>query len=428
MTYLPPICRMGLLVALTLGTTANAENWPQYLGLNRDGISPETGLARSWPEGGPKSLWNVPVGEGYGGPAIFNGEVYILDRVNIKTPDEAADVLRVIALDTGEELWRVSHDAPGETSHNGSRTPPTVTESHVYAVGLTGWLYCIDRKSREIAWSRNLKEEFPPAFKLMWGYAQSPTVDGDSLILAPQSNDAFLASFDKNNGELKWKTEPFGAPGYASPRVTTLAGTKQVVILSVGRHGGAAGYDFNTGKELWTYNGWNCRIPIAPVTVLPDNRVFITGEYGSGSAMIRVTQSDGAFNVEELYKVKDAESQIHPPIPFEDHLYLNSNGNKRNDGMICMTEGGEILWKTRDNRDLPRFERGSLILADGLIYNLDGRRGTLHLIEPSPEGYKELAQAAVLDGSKIWAPMALSDGKLVLRSQSEMKCLDLRGN
>ena len=94
--------------------------------------------------------------------------------------------------------------------------------------------------------------------------------------------------------------------------------------------------------------------------------------------------------------------------------------------MICMTLDGKLLWRTRDSRDLPRFERGSLILADGMIISLDGKTGILHLVEPSPEGYMELARAQIFNGSKMWSPMALTDGKLLLRDQEQMKCLDLR--
>ena len=421
--------RLALMSALSFALvlpSAHAADWPQLLGPDRSGVSSETGLARSWPEGGPETLWTVPVEEGYGGPAIRDGEVFVLDRIDLDTPDEAKDVLRVLSLATGEELWRFTHEAPGETSHNGSRTPPTVTDSHVHAVGLTGWLYCIDRETHELTWSLALQDEYPPASNLNWGYAQSPVIDGDVLLVAPQSREGFVVSLNKDTGKLNWKTERHGSPGYSSPRVLTLAGTKQVVMITGAGKGGVIGYDFDTGEELWNYDGWHCKIPIPHATPLPGDRLFITGEYGAGSAMIRVTNDGSGYEVRELYTTDEVETQIHPPIPYQGHLYLNCNGNSRNEGMMCITEGGNIRWKTRDDRSLPRFERGSLIMADELILNLDGRKGTLHLIEPSPESYQELAQAEVLDGSKIWAPLALSDGRLVLRSQSEMKCLDLR--
>ena len=138
---------------------------------------------------------------------------------------------------------------------------------------------------------------------------------------------------------------------------------------------------------------------------------------------------NGKFTVTELFKTNECGSQIQQPILFENHLYLNSNSNEREDGMMCLTLDGVVKWKTRESRFSwfsDTFERGPLLLADGLIFNLDGKKGILHLIQPSPEEFKELAQVKILGGKQIWSPMALSQGKLVLRSQSEMKCLDVK--
>jgi hypothetical protein len=105
---------------------------------------------------------------------------------------------------------------------------------------------------------------------------------------------------------------------------------------------------------------------------------------------------------------------------------MNSNSNERKDGMLCLTLDGQVKWKTAESWSSTMFGLGNLILADNLILNLDGDKGILHLIEPSPDGYKELAQASIFGGKEIWAPMALSDGKLLLRNQQEMKCLDIK--
>ena len=182
------------------------------------------------------------------------------------------------------------------------------------------------------------------------------------------------------------------------------------------------------GRLLWSYDNWNCKIPIPNATPLPDNRLFITGEYGAGSAMIQVARQGADFRVKELFTTDQVGSQIHQPLVIENALYANSNGNRRRDGMICMTLDGTVKWRTEDNRALPSFERGNLLFADGMILNLDGNTGILHLISPSQSGYVEIAQAKVLDGKKIWSPMALSNGKLVVRSQSEMKCLNLKAS
>jgi len=362
------------------------------------------------------------LGEGFGGPVIRADVLFLLDRV-----DDQQDVLRCIALDSGEERWSCAYESPGSVSFDGSRAAPTVTDAHVYAVGLMGQFYCVSRETHEIVWRKNLADAFPPVSQLKWGYAQSPALYKNLVLVAPQSEDAFVVAFDQASGEQVWATETLGEAGYSSPLVVTLDGIDQVVMISAGDSGGVTGISLDDGKVLWRYDNWHCSIPIPQATPIPDNRLFITGEYGAGSAMLRIQrQEDGSLGVEELWKSDECESQIHQPLLFENHLFLNSNGNKRNDGMACVTLEGKLLWRTRDGDELPRFERGGLLLSGDLILNMDGKTGILHLIAPSPEGYRELARAQIFEGEKMWAPLALSDGKLVLRSQEEMKCLDLR--
>jgi hypothetical protein len=189
-----------------------------------------------------------------------------------------------------------------------------------------------------------------------------------------------------------------------------------------------AGVSLKDGKILWTYRGWSNRFPIPYPVSLSDDRLLVTGGYGSGSVMLKVTKKGSSHEIIELFKLdqKELGLQIHQPIVYKGHLYANNNGNEHREGLICMTLDGKVLWRSSDNRKQPKFERGNLLMADGLIVDLDGKKGSLHLIDPSPEGYKELAQAQVLSGKMMWSPMAISQGKLLLRSQEEMKCVDLR--
>ncbi|MBI2433499.1 MAG: PQQ-binding-like beta-propeller repeat protein [Candidatus Hydrogenedentes bacterium] len=400
---------------------AQSEDWPQHLGPNRNGHSGETGLAKSWPETGPKALWTFPLGIGFAGPAIRDGEVYLLDRVN-----DEKDVLRCFALDTGQELWNFESPAPGKISHNGSRTVPTVDETHIYTVGMLGKFYALSRTTHQAVWQKDLAAEYPPVDGLTWGYAQSPSLYKNLVIVAPQNESAFVVAFDKETGDVVWKTGGVGVAGYSTPVIHPLVGMDQVVMVSGGPSGGVMGLSVEEGRQLWRYEGWHCKYPIPHATLLPEDRLFITGEYGAGSALIQIKRDGDAFTVTELALLPDVESQIHPPLLIKDHLYLNCNGNRRNDGMACLDLEGKVLWKTKDTPGAPMFERGGLIFADGMILNFDGKTGILHLIDPSPDGYKELARAQIFDSREMWSPMALSGGKLVLRSQNELKCLDLK--
>lgn len=409
-------------VTLLFPLSSSVADWPQMAGPNRNNISDETGIARAWPEGGPKVLWTVSLGAGFGSPSIKDGKVYVLDR-----PDDTKDVLRVFNLHTGEELWSFPYDAPGSVSYEGSRTAPTIDGNRIYFVGAFGHFHCLDLETRQPLWKKNIREDFgedTPG----WGVAQAPSIYKDLVIVAPQAQDAGVVAYNKETGELVWKTPMQGSLGYSTPVIATLCGVDQVVMVTAGDVG-ASGISLVDGSLLWQYSRWKCKIPIPYATALPDDRLFITGGYGAGSAMIQLRHINGKFTVTELFKTNECGSQIQQPILFENHLYLNSNSNEREDGMMCLTLDGVVKWKTRESRFSwfsDTFERGPLLLADGLIFNLDGKKGILHLIQPSPEEFKELAQVKILGGKQIWSPMALSQGKLVLRSQSEMKCLDVK--
>lgn len=413
------------LVCIVLGTLGAAADWPQFQGPNRDGASPEKGLARAWPAEGPRVVWSFPLGPGYAGPSVRDGEVYLLDRLRNRQ-----DVMRCIDLATGKELWNFGYDAPGETGHNGSRTPPTIDEGHVYSVGLTGHLYCIDRKSHQPVWSKDLLAVFGVEMPA-WGVAQAPSLYGDLVIVAPQAQDAYVVAFNKGTGDIVWKTPLPCLVGYTTPVVTKVAGVDQVLMIGACKKGGGVpgkvvGLSPKDGSILWTYDGYQCFYPIPYPTTLPDDRLFITGGYRAGSAMIQVKQDNGAFAVKEIFKTAECGSQIHQPLFYGGHLYVNSNSNEREDGMMCLTLDGQIKWKTGESWSSTTFERGGMILVDGMILALDGKTGKLHMVEPSPEGYKELANAKIFEGKEIWAPLALSQGKLLVRNQEEMKCLDVK--
>lgn len=410
----------GLLLSVSAGA-----DWTQMGGPNRDNVSPEKGLARTWPEGGPKVLWTLPVSGGYGAPAVSGNEAYLLDRLG-----EQQEVLRCIDVNTGKELWNFAYDAPGEVSHNGTRTVPTVDDKYVYSVGMMGNFHCIDRKTHQPVWNKNLIAEFNVEGP-RWGFAQAPSLYKDLVIVAPQAPDAFVVAFKRETGDVVWRSAGLGLVGYVAPVVATLCGVDQVVMIGASskdgtKLGSVAGISIEDGSALWSYAGWQCYLPIPFPTALPGDRLFITGGYKAGSAMIQIKRENGKFAVQELFKTDMCGSQLHQPILFQDHLYMNSNSNEREDGMLCLTLDGQVKWKSHDVAEAPTFERGALLFADNMFFDLDGKTGILHLIAPSPDGLKVAATVPILSGKEIWAPMALSEGKLFVRSQSEMKCLDVK--
>ena len=208
---------------------------------------------------------------------------------------------------------------------------------------------------------------------------------------------------------------------HSSVMPATLGGVKQYLY---GTLKGPLGVAAKDGKLLWEF-GRKFNVAVAPSPVaVNDELVFMTGSYDAGSVMVRVRRSGDAFKAEGVFDMKNNEwnSEVHTPIVYKGHLF--AVGKKRRGLFTCMSPDGKEVWTSSGKAT---FGLGSFLLADGMFFVLDGDSGKLRLIEASTTGYNELTSAQVLGGQEVWGPMALSDGKLVLRDLSKMICLDVRG-
>ncbi|UCC98951.1 MAG: PQQ-binding-like beta-propeller repeat protein [Phycisphaerales bacterium] len=432
-------CVVVTIMAMT--TCAVGADWPQYLGPNRNSTSDETGLLRSWPAEGPKVLWIFDLGPGYGGAAVSDGKVYLLDRIAGRQ-----DVLRCLDLNSGAELWSFAYDARGTLSHKGSRSTPAIDGNTIYTCGSFGDVYCIDVRTGKPVWSKNVWKDHGGGKLPEWGICQNPLIHGELLILASQTKKVGIVAYDKTTGEIRWASPALpGMLGYVTPIVADIGGRDQVVMITAtsrrergGRSAPAGGWgdgdddgadsvtlgiDIRDGRTLWTYKGWQCRIPIPQVTDVGGGQLFISGGYMAGSAMIEIRKKGAGYVVEELYTTQDFGTHVHPPVIYKGHFYGHCTTNSRRDGMACLSLDGKLQWKTGRS---PVFDKGGFILADDLILSVDGREGILYLIEPTPEGFRPLASADLLDTQECWGPLALADGKLLIRDQKQIKCVAVR--
>ena len=443
-----------LVVAPVVCRGSHAADWPQYLGPERNSTSPEKGLRRSWPQNGPEVLWTVKVGRGYGGPAVMDGKVYLLDR-----DDAVGDKLRCFTLADGKEEWSFAYDAPGSVMFPGSRSVPTVDGHHVYTCGHNGDLHCIDVNTRKPVWKANVWTDFggkpsrgergfgrpqPGSFPI-WAITQNPLVHGDLLIVASQAPEAGVVAYDKLKGNVKWKTAALGYVGYVTPSIVKIDRQDQLVMVTPSTNpfirsnpnennlGKFVGMEPSTGKILWTYDKWNCHISVPCALDAGENRVLVVGGYELGATMVKVEKKGDGYVANELFTTEDFGDQTKPPILHNGHFYAQYGTNSRQDGLTCMSMDGKVLWKTKHS---PSFDKGSMILADGLILATDGE-SKVYLIDPDPKEFKALASAELLAvagssasgnrrriaDSENWAPMALSRGRLLIRDHGEMKCI-----
>ncbi len=438
-----PILALALCLPVS---SAISSDWPYFAGPERLATSSETGLNLNWGEKGPPVLWNLDLNEGFGGAAIVGEEVFFLDRILGET-----DQLRCVSLKDGSELWKFEYTSEGRLPHPGSRGVPTVESDAVYFTSGLSHVHRINRKTHEADWTVNIAEKYN-ADSPKWGWAQSPLVVGDILIAAAMGPEVGLVGLNKKTGEEVWTTEQIGH-SHSTPTVLTLDGVEQVLFVSRA-HDGDVGVvisvDPKSGKTLWKTDAYFNKIPIPFATKIDEERVYMTGGYDCGSCMLKVEHDGGNWKVTKLWEIIQG-TQMHPPFLIDDHLYFlaNENSNHKGDaratgGLACMDLDGKIVWQTGAE---PFMGRGGSLLVDGKILVQDGETGYLRVFEVSPKGPKQVAEFDVFDKKaevdeqiaqqegkktlklpdfKLWSPLALSNGRLVLRGQTSMKCLDLR--
>ena len=419
-----------VIVLLFFISNIYAQDWPQYLGPDGNSSSPQKNILRSWPQSGPEVLWTTNVGIGYGGPVVKEGKVYLLDR-----DDKVGDKMRCFDLSSGKELWNFSYEAPGSVMFPGSRSVPALDGNRIYSCGPNGNLYCIDINTHKPVWNKNIWTDFGGGEIPKWAITQCPLVYGDLLIVASQAPKAGVVAYEKLTGKVKWTTPSLGEVGYVSPAIVKVGKESHVVMItaSAGRgesaNGGkVVGIDPLTGKILWQYANWQCGIPVPGAVDAGEGKVLITGGYQAGAAMIKIEKkADGSYGVTELYKNPDFGAHTQPPVLVNGYFYAQYSTNERKDGLVCMSTDGKIKWKTGRS---PLFDKGGLILADGLLLSTDGS-SKLYLIEPDPTAFKPSATSELLKSvpgdkgpsNQNWAPLALADGKLLIRDRNRLMCV-----
>lgn len=398
-----------------LAGAAGAEDWPQFRGPNRDARSSETGLLRSWPEGGPRVLWSLDVCEGYSGAAIFKDRVYFNDYDR----EASTWLVRCVTHADGRELWRFIEKRRIRPNHGITRTVPAVDGKYVFTLDPKAVFHCLDAETGTELWRKNLVKEYkskiPP-----WYVGQCPLIEADRVIVAP-AGEALLVAFDKATGDEIWRTPNAEKwpMSHASLMPAVLCGVKQYLYCTLK---GPLGVSAEDGKLLWHLpRKFNVAVAPSPLAV-DGERVFMSAGYDAGSLMLRVKRNSDEFSAEHVFDLPTEEwnSEVHTPIVHDGHMF--AVGKKKRGLFTCLDLDGKQVWTSAEHAS---FGLGSYLLADGMFFVLEGKTGMLRLIEASTGEYRELAAAQLLKGPDVWAPMALSNGKLVLRDMVRMICIEV---
>ncbi len=409
---------VALLAAAALSLSLlQADDWPQWRGPHRNGISQETGLLQEWPENGPKLVWAVKdVGAGFSTPAVVGQRIYLMGNEGVDK--EFVEALNAV---DGQHVWTATLGKVGPNhgpQYPGARSTPTVDGEWLYALGSDGDLACLGTDKGTIRWHKNLRTDFAGQSG-NWAYAESPLVDGDTLICTPGGTEATLVALNKHTGELIWKSAVPGGDqaAYASVQKAEIGGVPQYIQYL---QKGVVGLEAKTGKFLWRYDRTAQRSAAnIPTPVIHGDLVYsAAGQSGGGLA--RVKKDAGAFAAEEVYFSPKLPKDIGGAIQLGNYLYGTMGA-----ALACVEfETGKIQWEERS------IAPGSLCYADKRLY-LHGENGEVALIEATPSAYHEKGRFTPPDPpdrgtAKAWSYPVVAQGRLYIRDGTTLWSFDIR--
>jgi outer membrane protein assembly factor BamB len=415
----------SLLVAAVSWTGVDASSeaaWPQWRGPRRDGVSTEKKLLQDWPEGGPALKWKfADAGFGYGDVAVLGDDLYLLG----KFPGDGESIARLDAK-TGQLVHRAKIDsAPNKYLTQwggGPRSTPTVEGDLVWALTSDGTLACFDRRDLKEKWKLDLKEKFGSKTPT-WGYAESPLIDGDKVVVMPGGKECVVA-LNKMTGEVVWKSEATGEPQqYASLVPMEVGGTRTYVTQGAKS---LFAVDAATGNLAWKFGEIGRRTAVIPTPVVSGNRVYITAGYQAGCESVEIAKAGTGFEAKKVYVNKNMMNHHGGVVLLDGHIYGHSDS--RTGGWTCQKlEDGSVVWKNND------AGKGSIGCADGRLYCFEERvGGACILIEASTAGWKEHGRLKLPENSglqrgqgQVWAHPVIAGGKLYLRDLDLLYAYDI---
>jgi outer membrane protein assembly factor BamB len=382
-------------------------SWPDFRGRNRDGRYDETAIRTDWPREGLPPMWKQPIGLGYASFVAADGRAFTIEQRRLEEVVSAYDVA------TGRELW--THGWEGEfveyQGGDGPRSTPTYHEGRLYALGALGELRCLDAETGALVWRRNILAD-NGASNLEWGMTASPLIVDDTVIvLAGGPRGKSVAAYNRLNGEAVW-TSLDDPQAYTSPMLVTLAGVRQILIVSATR---AAGLTVDEGRLLWEFP-WvtHYGINVAQPLLLGNDRVFLSAGYGHGAAVFEVARTGDDFSTRTIWQNTRMKNKFTSSVLHQGYIYGLDEAI-----LACVDAAtGELKWKGG------RYGYGQTLLAgDHLVVLTED--GDVALVRATPERHEEVARFPAIEG-RTWNHPIIAGGYLIVRNLREMAAFDLR--
>ncbi|WP_373650303.1 PQQ-binding-like beta-propeller repeat protein [Schlesneria sp. DSM 10557] len=431
-----------MAACLSLASSSFADDWPQWMGPERDAVWREKGIIKTFPADGPKVRWRTKVGGGYAGPAVANGRVYVTDKQlpsgesdpsNPFSRERQTASERVLCLDDkdGSIIWKHEYDCPYTVSYPaGPRTTPVIKDGFVYTLGSEGHLFCLTAESGEVVWSRSFQKDYGRDQTPVWGYSSNPLLDGDRLICLVGGEGTAVVAFDKSTGREVWRAlDSTGehASGYSSPIIVEAGGKRQLIVW---HPSSINGLDPETGKVYWSVP-FTSQTGLSVATPRVDgNLLFITAFY-NGSMLLKLDEkTPTATEVWRRHGKNERQTDaLHSIIstPMIDHGYIFgvcSYGELR-----CLDlKNGDRLWATFEATSGRSARWGNAFLVKHEDrYFLFNEQGDLIMAHLTPKGYHELGRVHLLEPTGpaerrdvVWTHPAFANRNVYVRNDREI--------
>jgi outer membrane protein assembly factor BamB len=385
--------------------------WFQFRGPHRDGCSPDTGLLKQWPSGGPMLRWKATgLGEGFSSVAVAGKAIYTMGTI------KGSSALIGINAADGKMLWTASIPDKGGSNGAGPRSTPATDGVLVFGLGQEGTLFCVQAATGREVWKKKMSD-FGGKMMSGWGYSESPLLDGPMLVVTPGGSKGSVAALNKMTGAPAWQCgELKDDAAYTSIVPVDLGGIPQYVVLTANTIAGIA----KTGKLAWKADCKSATAVASSPVVSKDGAIFVSCSYGVGCHGFQVTGAGGQFKATETYAEKALEDHHGGMVLVEGHVY-----GLFNSGLKCVDiKTGKVTWESRS------VGKGSLTYADGMLYCRGESGGSVALVEASPTAYKEAGTFTPPDQSKgnnCWANPVVFGGHLYIREGDSLYCYDVKG-